>query len=342
MLRRTGCDLPVEVMVRTPEEEPYLCDTLLPGMNARCIFLSDYLGSRAQTTQGFQFKVLSVLFSRFQDVLFLDADSFPVLDPKPLFDSDKSPFKSGLVTWPDFWASSASPHLFEVQGLPVPAMNVQASSESGQLLVSKATHAEALLMAAYYNYYGPDHYFPLMGQGAAGTGDKETWLAGSVVTNSSSYQVQAVVDTMGYYEGSNQTGQYHGVAMVQYDPLMDDGLRADDMAKRAMFVHHNFPKPDPVVLFSKEEGSHGEGAAVVDFERAEYRRLWGPEDLTIKRFGRDVEDEMWKEIEYLACDLAQVFGHWNADPVPTTDESVMTSCDLVKRYRRQIFGDGQG
>jgi hypothetical protein len=46
----------------------------------------------------FKVKALSLLYSSFEEVILLDADSIPVRDPKLLFDLEEA--KSGLIQWP--------------------------------------------------------------------------------------------------------------------------------------------------------------------------------------------------------------------------------------------------
>ena len=46
-----------------------------------------------------------------QEVLFLDADSFPMVDPAQLFTSDAFA-KSGAVFWQDYWDPSAAPEVW--------------------------------------------------------------------------------------------------------------------------------------------------------------------------------------------------------------------------------------
>ncbi|KAK5092766.1 mannosyltransferase [Exophiala xenobiotica] len=328
MLRRTGCQLPVELFLQSRDEHgSYLCDALLPSLNARCVHLDDILGPRATTIAKFQLKVFSMLFSSFENVLFLDADNFLVHDPTNLFAQD--PFRSsGLVTWPDFWASSASKHFYEIIGHPVPAMNALPSSESGQLLVSKASHGPALMAAAYYNFYGPDYFYALMTQDGPGGGDKETFVAGAQAVGAPFHQVEHHVDTIGYYEQGHE--RYHGVAMVQYDPTTSDAASpsSQNNTPRPFAVHHNYPKFDPVELFSAD-------GAATDHTTGKGHRLLGDRNLTMQRFGRDVERELWAEIEYVACTLGEKFRHWRT--VPSTSERNGT-CDQVKEYRATVFG----
>lgn len=327
MLRRTGCHLPVELFLRNEEEHgAYLCDTLLPSLNARCVRLDDIVGAKATTISKFQVKIFSLLFTSFENALFLDADNFLLRDPKDIF--KQQPFRSsGLVTWPDFWASSASKHFYEIINFPTPAMNERASSESGQLLVSKASHGKALMATAYYDFYGPEYFYQLLTQDGPGGGDKETFLAGAQAVGAPFYQVGHYVDTIGYYED----GHYHGVAMMQYDPIEDAAITRSgkEVAKRKPFsVHHNYPKYDTVELFSAE-------GAAIDHATGQGHRLLGNKTLTLERFnGRDVEYELWEEIEHVACVLGDKFRHWQV--LPNTDERNGT-CDSVKHYRATVF-----
>ena len=246
MLRRTGSNLPVELFLRSSREyDRYLCEELLPSLNARCVIFDELLGGGKRgmsfVLEKYQYKIFSVLLSSFERVLLLDADDFPVKAPDPLFDSE--PFQSyGLVTWPDFWISTASTKFYAIQGTTAPPTNLRPSTESGQVLVDKRTHAAALLVAAYYNYYGPTHYYPLLTQGGPGEGDKETFLAGAAAVGAAFYQVSEPVSILGYDEHH----ELHGVAMLQHDPVDD----YNGAPKPAPFtVHANFPKLDPNSLF---------------------------------------------------------------------------------------------
>ncbi|KAI5199023.1 glycosyltransferase family 71 protein [Aureobasidium subglaciale EXF-2481] len=327
MLRRTGSQLPVEIFVDTEAEmTSHTCQTLLPSMDAHCIRLEDRLGAWARYLASFQVKAFAILASSFENVLFLDADAFMVKDPAHVF--SQGPFTStGLVTWPDFWASSASQHLYEVTEQPIPAINALASTESGQLLVSKSRHALTLLLSAYYNYYGPDKYYPLMSQGGPGEGDKDSFILAALVAKAPFHQVKKCVDTIGYYEH----GAYHGGAMLQYDPTQDSTSLAPsvstmDTPPDAFSVHHNIPKYDPVQLF--------DSGVLVDAKTGIPHRLIGTKEETEKRFGRDIERELWEEIEYVTCELGEQIVGWNTIP---TSEDESGTCDRVKWFRKEIF-----
>ena len=165
MLRRTGSKLPVEVFLASKEEfDPQICGHILPSLNARCIVLQGIFDLSTSKTNfkidKYQYKVISILFSTFEDVLFLDSDYFPIFDPDQLFDAE--PFLSiGIVLWPDFWFPSESPSFFEATEIPAPPIYVRALTESREILYSKSKHNLSIILAIYYNYYSPDFYYPL-------------------------------------------------------------------------------------------------------------------------------------------------------------------------------------
>ncbi|EOA84129.1 glycosyltransferase family 71 protein [Exserohilum turcica Et28A] len=148
MLRRTGCDLPMEVFIDDwSKYDATVCDTVLPSLNARCIVLSNIYDTAAdaKAPEHYQYKAFAILFSSFQHVLFLDSDAFPSQDPSGLFKT--APYTThGLVTWPDFWAQSISEHFYHIAAIPEVASQSRRSTESGQLLINKDVHRETILM----------------------------------------------------------------------------------------------------------------------------------------------------------------------------------------------------
>ena len=332
MIRRTGSTLPVEVFLTSDEEyEKYACEEVLPSLNAKCIVL-EHIWRTAQPKiqiSKFQLKIFAILLSSFESVLFLDADCFPVEDPKHLLHSE--PFSSkGFVSWPDFWASTASPHYYRIAGTAPPSTALRATSEAGEILVSKRTHAAALALAAYYNYYGPEYYYPLLSQGSLGEGDKETFLSAVLALGMPFYTVTAPVRAMG---NLNRAGEYAGSAMVQYDPRDDHRLvtaaggdpakafsqnRETPVKTRPAFVHANTPKFNPGTIFTDPKNP----TVGPDGRRV---RAW------VERCGvaEDVEPKLWEEMERTACEGDRKFESW---------KETGGNCELVKAYRREVFG----
>ncbi|KAJ5811695.1 hypothetical protein N7474_007996 [Penicillium riverlandense] len=332
MLRRTGSRLPVEVFLANHDEyEEHICEKVLPSLNAKCVILSDVLdaSSGSRPIEKFQFKPFAMLFSSFEDILFLDADAFPLAKPESLFKHE--PFQSkGMLTWPDFWASSVSPLYYRISSQEVAAMDLRQSTESGEVLISKRTHFKTLLLSTYYNYWGPTHYYRLFSQGTAGEGDKETFLAAATALGEPFYQVSERICAIGH----RTEGGLAGSAMVQFSPIEDYKLTqkgiwrvsGDNSAKqpRPFFIHANFPKFNPATVFSQQSVNPAFN------DDGSYTRAWTMPDFVVNDFGRDVEKEFWAEIMWTACELEDKFKSW---------ENQTTICPDVKKYWTAVFGE---
>lgn len=311
MLRRTGSTLPMEVFLADEDEyEDYICDAVLPTLNARCIVLSRILVAAPAQIEKYQFKPFAMLFSSFEEILFLDADAFPLEKPEDIFRSDV--FRSkGMLTWPDFWGSTVSPIFYEIASTAVPRMNLRQSTESGEVFLSKKTHLRTLLLATYYNYWGPTHYYPLLSQGAAGEGDKETFIAAATALNEPFYQVSEPICALGH----RTEGGLAGSAMAQFNPIQDYALtrqgkwrvRGDDgPAPDVFFIHANFPKFNPATVFEKHEVN----PAFAD--DGSFTRAWTIPEEVVGKFSAkvDVEKAFWKEVLWTACELEDKFVSW--------------------------------
>ncbi|KAI9676135.1 MAG: hypothetical protein M1817_000880 [Caeruleum heppii] len=310
MLRRTGSKLPVEVFLDSQAEyEAAMCEDILPSLNAKCIVLSDIMLSVPQRNgiSRYQLKIFAMLFSSFDHMLFMDADNVALENPDELFIAE--PFTSrGLVTWPDYWESTASPLFYEISSQPVPDVSTRASTESGQLMLSKSTHTSTLLLAAYYNYYGPKYFYPLLSQGAIGEGDKETFLAAALALNASFYSVEQGIETLGYRSENDDV--FHGTSMVQHNPI-------DDYARRTRLHDSSIDTPPPPTpkpirrLFVHVQMCKLNAAALPQKYRQEIKqRMWGPREGMQDRFGRDLERLVWDELVYTGCELEDHFVAW--------------------------------
>lgn len=329
MLRQTGSTLPVEVFLADYEEyEEYICENTLPSLNATCIVLSDIFDEVPNSADiaKYQFKVFAMIFSSFENILFLDADAFPIHDPELLFSSEL--FQThGLISWPDFWASSVSPFFYNITQQELPSMEDRASSEAGELLLSKKTHQRSLLLATYYNYYGPSHYYALLSQGAPGEGDKETFLSAASVLNESFYAVSESVQAVGH---TKNDGGIDGSAMIQYDPIEDFNLTQHDLWRikdpsvakppRPFFIHAHFPKFNPATIL--QPGSPAKDPKGND------RKVWIDIETTVKELGIGMEKKFWKEIKWTGCELEHKFRTW---------QNVEGICKNVTTYWNNIY-----
>ncbi|KAI5952015.1 hypothetical protein KGF54_005090 [Candida jiufengensis] len=257
LLRSNGSKLPVEVII--PKREDYnvqFCDQLLPSLNGKCKVMSDYLPkkyfesitNKDDRSGGYQLKNIAIFISSFENILYIDADNLPLKNPDILFANQ--PFiNNHLVLWPDLWRRSTSPKFYEIANIKVdPHQKIrnsyikgdkkgenqnkefnsfhdckgtlpETSSETGQLMINKKIHFKTLVLSLYYNYYGPDFYYPLLSQGAAGEGDKETIIVAAHKLNLPYYQVQEFNREFGPI--LDKTNKHEFFGMGQYDPIID-------------------------------------------------------------------------------------------------------------------------
>ena len=324
MLRRVS-DLPVQVFIGDHAEyEPEICEHVLPALNAECFAISDFLAQDSVDVTHFQLKALAILFSSFETLLYLDSDCFAVRNPLEILDAE--PFIStGLVTWPDYWKATEDPVFYEIAGMSSFPPDMPArSTESGELAISKHKHLSSLLLAAYYNIYGPQYYYPILSQGATGEGDKETFLAAAVVLGLPYYRVKEHVGTLGYF---TPNGEFKGNAMVQHHPADDlvvhNGTWATEKVSeslRPFFLHAHLPKLNVGRLFDETTLTSPTGDPI---------RLWGDKQGILKKFGgRDIEKEVWKEMKETTCALEGVMRDWRGR---------QNLCMRVKEHYAMLF-----
>lgn len=313
MLARLGSTLPMEVFLEAGEEyESHICEEVLPVLNARCVILAEILNTAPHPRQigRFQLKIFSIMFSSFEEVLFLDADSLPVRDPITLFRSE--PFKTtGMVTWPDFWYMTPSKYYFEISGTSQPSNALRQATESGQLLISKKTHWNTLLIAAYYNYWGPEHYYPLLAQGGAGEGDKETFIPAARVAGEPFYQISEKVVAIG--NGDPNTDAMLGNAMIQFDAVDDHRLTSQGIYRtrrpkagkcpKPFFIHINLIKFNPKIIY--------DDLLIMRWANGTYRRAWTKPEVVIDMLEVDVERMYFEEAKWAACNLMHRFRDWH-------------------------------
>lgn len=336
MLRKTGSTLPVEVFVPDDTEyEEEVCENYLKKLNAKCVVLSHILdqsplkAGRADDADmkvtHYQLKSLAALLSSFSDVLLLDSDSIPLFDPaQHIFDSE--PYKSrGMLIWPDFWRATESPKFWTIAGrTEFPTDLPYTASEAGELAINKATHLAPLLLAAYYNVWGPDYYWPMLSQGALGQGDKETFLAATVVLNATYYRIKTPAGKLGRHDGitDKTTG------LVQHLPSDDHHYYSGTSSSppshksiRAMFLHSNTPKMNAGHLV--DEGD------LVSFNGDNRLRLFGKKEDMMKQFGTDVERSIWDLLVQTGCELQDVIEEWKERE---------RMCERLEQHYQAVFG----
>ncbi|CAI8498666.1 hypothetical protein CAS74_004087 [Pichia kudriavzevii] len=347
---------------------------------------------------GYQLKGLALLSSSFENVFLLDSDSYAVSNPEPIFRS-KLYSKYNMITWPDFWRRTTSPLYYKIAGIEVPEDPVRHindvytnvnhmdlnkgksrididpkkdyqfhdrpntlmdwTTESGEMLINKSVHFKTLLLALYYNFDGPYGYHPLLSQGGAGEGDKETFVAAANYFKLPYYQVYKRPDkAMGFWNIFNTFE--HG-AIVQYDPLKDyenvqkiiskieadmgntdsgdyhydyekyfqNGLSVEDSIP--MFYHCHDPKFDPFYLINEKK------MFVRDEDNKETdtrRRILGAD---FPRGDIDLELSLWEIANSYICEKGLQFPIFNGnDYKQFCHVDVPEQLDFLKKSNQYI------
>ncbi|RLN98841.1 hypothetical protein BBJ28_00018279 [Nothophytophthora sp. Chile5] len=229
VLRSYGCTLPIELWVsqpevaRTPTMKPTLDLLQERFSNVTVETITD------PTVAGFSTKIHAVHHSKFENVLFLDADNVPVRDPTYLFASRE--FREhGAVFWPDFWHPEKTIFniqrdslLWELVDLPFVDMFEQ---ESGQILLNRKRAAVALEVVMFFAYHRPSHFERLV----LAHGDKDLFRLAWMKTSTPYYMIPFPPASAGTVRGTFKK-QYCGMTMVQFDA---DG--------EVLFLHRNAKK----------------------------------------------------------------------------------------------------
>jgi hypothetical protein len=122
------------------------------------------IASHSPPMPGWALKPFAILHSPFREVLFIDADNVPAVDPAQLFET--APYReTGAIFWPDLEPIAADSPIWQI--CRVPYRN-EPSFESGQIVLDKARCWKALLLTMHLNEHADFYYRHLYG-------DKDTF-----------------------------------------------------------------------------------------------------------------------------------------------------------------------
>jgi hypothetical protein len=113
---------------------------------------------------GFELKPYALRYTRFREVLLLDADNVPVVDPTFLFDTPEYR-RTGAIFWPDYPDHPVPVWVWQFCGIATPDT---VTFETGQIVLDKARCWSALELCVWYNEHSDFFYSHVYG-------DKETF-----------------------------------------------------------------------------------------------------------------------------------------------------------------------
>lgn len=354
-VREKEADIPIEVFIQHESEyENNYCDGIFAELNVECVVIEKVYGKSLveRGLSAYALKPLAILASKFDDIYFMDADSFPVVKINDIFDS-KLYEDFGYILSRDYWARFVSPYYYDIADIKlggrasgdkecevllqkdrknaIPGW----SSESGQLFVSKSKHIRSLMLATYYNIYGPNLYFNLLMMSGPGEGDKDTYAAAAWVCKEPFYQTSTGPATLGFKEN----GEMNGVAMVQPDPREDYakfvGGKKNKKPRMAQLHSANF-KTNIKYFLNNPDDLRG-------FYPLSKKRYYGDLDSVQKKTGGtgDLELRLFDTMRYTACQWAL---KENAVPRDWEGEDVKKYCRILSAhvdYLKHNSGNGE-
>lgn len=158
--------LPIQVWHLGQDEMSPAMAALLAEQDVETVDALAMAGAlHASTIGGFELKSFALLNCAFHDVILLDADNVPLIDPEELFDHE-SFRNTGAVFWPDLVSLSASSRIWQLCGVPYQPMP---SFESGQAAIDRVRCFPALSLSWFLNRNSRLVYEHIYG-------DKDTFL----------------------------------------------------------------------------------------------------------------------------------------------------------------------
>ena len=252
--------LPIELWCTAGEEpSPLLRAELEDSLGVRVRSLEDvYPGGSASVFRSYNAKLFAIMFSSFRDVVFIDSDCHPVVDPAPLF-HDPAFVDTGAVFWPDYWPGSVWPELLRALAVLPPSAKddeplprgdpFEGSHESGQMLVDKSRTWKALQLAAFLTLQADRVYHRTLRDGDVGfgVGDKELLPLAMRALGMPQHRVQTPIAAVGDSCGGDNSrpGEYSTVAQCSR-PELAEGFNAHTMAQHVPTAPPDGP---PAVAF---------------------------------------------------------------------------------------------
>jgi alpha 1,2-mannosyltransferase len=227
LLRSYNCTLPVEIFHFASElsaEDKNLLSALSK------LELSDGHGDmnvtirvvegieKSKGWKAFEIKGAAIQQCSYDEILYLDTDSYPLRNPETLFES-KYWKETGLFLYPDYTKSHPTNPLWRLLGQQC---RNEYEGESGQILISRSRHQDVLWLVEYFALHHWDFY-GFMG------GDRDSFRAAALLLGKKWNGPGRLNAAAGVVLKDNPRGGGH--TMLQADP---DG--------RWMFVHANLIK----------------------------------------------------------------------------------------------------
>jgi hypothetical protein len=167
MLRRLGCTLPIQLWHLGAKECDATMRALVSPLAVECLDAHQLRRKfPMRMLKGWELKPYAILHSSFREVLFLDADNVPIVNPEFLFDTPEFQ-RTGALFWPDYChgKNKKAAMIWKSVGLRRPN---EPEFETGQMVLDKQRCWQSLRLALWFNE-NSDFYYRYV------HGDKETF-----------------------------------------------------------------------------------------------------------------------------------------------------------------------
>jgi hypothetical protein len=166
MLRRVlGCRLPIQVWYLGPHEMSPRMIELLQRFDVECVdALEVQRHHPRRALGGWEAKPYAILHSRFKEVIYLDADNVPLIEPASLLECTEYR-ATGASFWPDLRNLGRENPIWEICRV---AYRDEPEFETGQIVIDKERSWKALHLTLHLNEQSDFYYQHVHG-------DKETF-----------------------------------------------------------------------------------------------------------------------------------------------------------------------
>jgi hypothetical protein len=167
MLRRAGCGLPIQYWYMGPVEIDSAMRELVKPLGVECVDAFEVRKAHpVKRLAGWELKPYALTWSPFKEVILIDSDNVPLVDPSFLFDDPR--YKAaGALFWPDYnyQRLKADNPIWQACGVDY---RDEPAFESGQMVVDKERCWRELNLTMHLNEESKFYYRFVYG-------DKDTW-----------------------------------------------------------------------------------------------------------------------------------------------------------------------
>lgn len=147
MLRRAGCRLPVQLWHLGELEMTPAMKAAIAPLGVECVDAFEVRKRHpARRLGGWELKPYAILHCPFEEVILLDADIVPLIDPETLLDTPEYR-RTGALFWPDIGRLAPDASIWTLCGVEY---RDEPEVESGQIVVDKARCWAPLRLALWY------------------------------------------------------------------------------------------------------------------------------------------------------------------------------------------------